>query len=309
MYSPINEFPSSHAASFDASGAMDLPAHTGDNVDYMRRFSYADLLSNNSESSASDCEQPTPSPTSHYEDYAYFQHAHPHATLPASHPLDDPKRRMSMIEQATTSSYYGSSNSMMDYLSANDMMSMYYPSAPSSAPAPRSLSYSAGDMMSTLLPPFEHAAAAAAAVFSSPATLDGMVPLKLETYEKSEDDDDTEKPKKSDKVGKNGKSKQCRSRGRRVSSHPANGFSKMFTCKHDDCGKVFKRSEHLKRHIRSIHTLEKPFECPYQSCSKRFSRSDNLNQHIRIHRHTTKEKNQASRHAAAAAAAAYHSYT
>ncbi|KAI9244370.1 hypothetical protein BDA99DRAFT_410128, partial [Phascolomyces articulosus] len=58
---------------------------------------------------------------------------------------------------------------------------------------------------------------------------------------------------------------------------------KMFTCRHDDCGKVFKRSEHLKRHIRSIHTLEKPFECPYHSCSKRFSRSDNLNQHIRIH--------------------------
>ncbi|OBZ83114.1 hypothetical protein A0J61_08834, partial [Choanephora cucurbitarum] len=48
---------------------------------------------------------------------------------------------------------------------------------------------------------------------------------------------------------------------------------------------------HLKRHIRSIHTLEKPFECPYQSCSKRFSRSDNLNQHIRIHRHNGKDKN------------------
>ncbi|KAI8342724.1 hypothetical protein BC941DRAFT_345479 [Chlamydoabsidia padenii] len=91
------------------------------------------------------------------------------------------------------------------------------------------------------------------------------------------------------KLTKSGKVKQCRSRGRRVSSNPTIG-SKMFTCKQDDCGKVFKRSEHLKRHIRSIHTLEKPFECPYQSCSKRFSRSDNLNQHIRIHRHTTKEK-------------------
>ncbi|KAI8379213.1 uncharacterized protein BYT42DRAFT_496109 [Radiomyces spectabilis] len=84
--------------------------------------------------------------------------------------------------------------------------------------------------------------------------------------------------------------KQTRSRGRRVSSNPSAAGQKMFTCKHDDCGKVFKRSEHLKRHIRSIHTLEKPFECPYQSCSKRFSRSDNLNQHIRIHRHTSKDK-------------------
>lgn len=32
---------------------------------------------------------------------------------------------------------------------------------------------------------------------------------------------------------------------------------KTFLCRHDDCGKVFKRSEHLKRHMRSIHTREK----------------------------------------------------
>ncbi|KAI8059237.1 hypothetical protein BC940DRAFT_247922 [Gongronella butleri] len=80
--------------------------------------------------------------------------------------------------------------------------------------------------------------------------------------------------------------KTPRSRGRRVSNIPSSG-SRMFTCKADGCGKVFKRSEHLKRHIRSIHTLEKPFACPYQSCNKRFSRSDNLNQHIRIHRHSS----------------------
>ncbi|KAI8141799.1 hypothetical protein BJV82DRAFT_517848 [Fennellomyces sp. T-0311] len=78
---------------------------------------------------------------------------------------------------------------------------------------------------------------------------------------------------------------QPRSRGRRVSNVPTHGV-RMFTCQAEGCGKVFKRSEHLKRHIRSIHTLEKPFECPYQSCHKRFSRSDNLNQHIRIHRHS-----------------------
>ncbi|KAM3584186.1 hypothetical protein VKS41_003009 [Umbelopsis sp. WA50703] len=85
--------------------------------------------------------------------------------------------------------------------------------------------------------------------------------------------------------------KAPRSRGRRVSSHPnVHTTAKMFTCPLDGCGKVFKRSEHLKRHIRSIHTLEKPFECPYQTCTKRFSRSDNLNQHIRIHRHNGKEK-------------------
>ncbi|KAG0380397.1 hypothetical protein BGX24_008519 [Mortierella sp. AD032] len=78
-----------------------------------------------------------------------------------------------------------------------------------------------------------------------------------------------------------------RSRGRRVSSHPDNSGCKIFKCRFDDCGKIFKRSEHLKRHVRSIHTLEKPFECPINNCPKRFSRSDNLNQHIRIHRHTS----------------------
>ncbi|KAG0023250.1 hypothetical protein BGZ80_009985 [Entomortierella chlamydospora] len=78
-----------------------------------------------------------------------------------------------------------------------------------------------------------------------------------------------------------------RSRGRRVSSHPDNSGCKVFTCRAEDCGKIFKRSEHLKRHVRSIHTLEKPFPCPILNCPKRFSRSDNLNQHIRIHRHNS----------------------
>jgi hypothetical protein len=51
--------------------------------------------------------------------------------------------------------------------------------------------------------------------------------------------------------------KMPRSRGRRVSNNPTNNGARMFTCKTDGCGKIFKRSEHLKRHIRSIHTLEK----------------------------------------------------
>ncbi|KAK9723253.1 hypothetical protein K7432_002102 [Basidiobolus ranarum] len=82
-----------------------------------------------------------------------------------------------------------------------------------------------------------------------------------------------------------------RSRGRKASSKPdTTSGAKSFICDYPECGKVFKRSEHLKRHVRSIHTLEKPFQCPYPTCSKRFSRSDNLNQHIRIHRHS-KDKN------------------
>ncbi|KAF9908164.1 hypothetical protein EC991_010184 [Linnemannia zychae] len=33
--------------------------------------------------------------------------------------------------------------------------------------------------------------------------------------------------------------------------------SRVFNCNIEDCGKLFKRSEHLKRHVRSVHTLEK----------------------------------------------------
>jgi uncharacterized Zn-finger protein len=33
--------------------------------------------------------------------------------------------------------------------------------------------------------------------------------------------------------------------------------SRVFNCMIDECGKLFKRSEHLKRHVRSVHTLEK----------------------------------------------------
>jgi hypothetical protein len=76
-----------------------------------------------------------------------------------------------------------------------------------------------------------------------------------------------------------------RSRGRRVPNNPEelNNLGKggkVYTCKVPGCGKCFKRSEHLKRHVRSIHTDEKPFMC---HCGKRFSRHDNLNQHARVH--------------------------
>jgi len=55
---------------------------------------------------------------------------------------------------------------------------------------------------------------------------------------------------------------------------------KAFSCPLYSCGRLFKRLEHLKRHLRT-HTLERPFPC--HICRKRFSRSDNLTQHMRIH--------------------------
>ncbi|CAH7687379.1 expressed protein, partial [Phakopsora pachyrhizi] len=59
---------------------------------------------------------------------------------------------------------------------------------------------------------------------------------------------------------------------------------KIFICQVKGCGKCFKRSEHLKRHVRSIHTNDKPYNCPWIACMKSFSRHDNLNQHLRVHR-------------------------
>lgn len=59
-----------------------------------------------------------------------------------------------------------------------------------------------------------------------------------------------------------------------------NGPGKGFACPLISCGRLFKRLEHLKRHVRT-HTQERPYEC--NRCSKRFSRSDNLTQHVKTH--------------------------
>ena len=101
-----------------------------------------------------------------------------------------------------------------------------------------------------------------------------------------------------------------KSRGRRVpteaetdelSSGPSSK-TRMFRCDVLGCGKCFLRGEHLKRHIRSIHTHEKrssspivstsspasnviiAYRCVVPSCGKHFSRRDNLVQHLKIHK-------------------------
>lgn len=61
---------------------------------------------------------------------------------------------------------------------------------------------------------------------------------------------------------------------------PLQSAGKGFSCPLLSCGRMFKRLEHLKRHVRT-HTQERPYECT--RCSKRFSRSDNLTQHVKTH--------------------------
>ena len=53
--------------------------------------------------------------------------------------------------------------------------------------------------------------------------------------------------------------------------------AKTFTCPVPACGRLFKRLEHLKRHVRT-HTQERPYVCGV--CAKKFSRSDNLAQYF-----------------------------
>ncbi|KAJ3893904.1 hypothetical protein GG344DRAFT_23211, partial [Lentinula edodes] len=58
---------------------------------------------------------------------------------------------------------------------------------------------------------------------------------------------------------------------------------RRYVCTAPECGKCFVRGEHLKRHVRSLHSWEKPHKCLHPGCNKTFSRRDNLGQHARVH--------------------------
>lgn len=61
----------------------------------------------------------------------------------------------------------------------------------------------------------------------------------------------------------------------------------VYPCR--ECAKVFKRLEHLKRHVRLVHLDIRPFHCNY--CEKKFSRLDNLAQHTKTHLRTDADGN------------------
>ncbi|KAJ7088882.1 hypothetical protein B0H15DRAFT_780496 [Mycena belliarum] len=80
-----------------------------------------------------------------------------------------------------------------------------------------------------------------------------------------------------------------KSRGRAVPADTTSGPPRTFVCGVAGCEKGFVRGEHLKRHVRSIHTYEKPHKCPFEGCDKAFSRRDNLAQHARMHLPTNED--------------------
>lgn len=238
-----------------------------DSIDYSRRPSYfTGLLANNnsSEASYSDQEQQTPSPFNSYEDYQYH------------HPLDNTtKRRLStLVELPHLAGGY--QQPTMTYPTANNAW-LQQPSSVTSSPqrcnsSPMIYANPAVDMYSPhtylnhsynnnyhpLCAPMIDSSMVMAGIPS-----DGIYRERASSSSSSSSSDSAlsvsppPSSRRASKVNLKSPLKPTRSRGRRVSNSPSIAGQKVFTCKHDDCGKVFKRSEHLKRHVRSIHTLEK----------------------------------------------------
>ncbi|KAJ2866904.1 hypothetical protein GGI22_001170 [Coemansia erecta] len=73
--------------------------------------------------------------------------------------------------------------------------------------------------------------------------------------------------------------------GRKAGSHDRHTVSpgaRQYKCGVHSCAALFKRPEHLKRHMLT-HTQARPFQCEARGCGKRFSRRDNFLTHAKKH--------------------------
>merc|ERR1719225_1632619 len=62
----------------------------------------------------------------------------------------------------------------------------------------------------------------------------------------------------------------------------APGEPAMHLCHYPNCGKVYKKTSHLRAHLR-WHIGDQPYLCSWPGCSRKFTRSDELHRHFRIH--------------------------
>lgn len=63
----------------------------------------------------------------------------------------------------------------------------------------------------------------------------------------------------------------------------------MHLCHYPNCGKVYKKTSHLRAHLR-WHIGDQPYLCSWPGCVRKFTRSDELHRHFRIHTGERKHK-------------------
>ncbi|KAA1471638.1 hypothetical protein DENSPDRAFT_776658 [Dentipellis sp. KUC8613] len=76
------------------------------------------------------------------------------------------------------------------------------------------------------------------------------------------------------------------SRGRGRGKRARDVQHRTYPCEHEGCSKHFTRPEHARRHMLSVHSLERPHQCDFPGCSKAYSRRDHLALHQKSHLRT-----------------------